>query len=368
MSVWDWFHEFERDARRQGDRDRLRLLQYYNQGYQLREKDPDRAFALYSEARQLAQRLGEPWMALFYDEWRVAALLHFKRDYRTVLDLAVAGALEARKPPYEHYPGRLSLFDNLIAAYLGIDPGGHADALRQALDYVDREAPREPHSARYLLLARRRIFAQELDRPDEALEEALRELELADADGDRARAEHFQAFVYCALCEIAHARGEWDPLREWSAAGDAVARRVGHQVELSELLAWRAVTAARDGDRDRALRLARSAAARMRAQRMPPTRGFYDALCAYHELEGDREGMLAVRDRELRDVSGWGRFLAEARCRLQRLRLLARMGRPPDTEAAAAREAALRLQQPEVYLAEIERIAASPGERGVSAP
>jgi hypothetical protein len=358
MSVWDWFHEFESDARARGDGDRLRLLQYYHQGYHLREKDPDRAFQLYGEGRQLAQRLGEPWMVLFYDEWRVTALLHFKRDYRNVLDLAVAAALEARKPQYDHYPGRLGIFDNLIAAYLGIDPAGHADALRQAMEYLERETPPGPNSARYLLLARRRIFAQELDRVEEALGHALRELELADGDSDRTRSEHFQVFVYCALCAIAHARREWDHLREWSETGDAVARRVGHQVELSELLAWRAVAAAHAGEKERAVRLARSAAARMKAQRMPPTRGFYDGLCAYHELDGDPASMLAVRDRELREVSGWGRFLSEARCRLHRLRLLAHLGAPLDAEAAAAREAAARLRDPGPYWAEIERVAA----------
>src|SRR5688572_25435064 len=141
MSVWDWFHEFEREAWLRKDEERLRLLHYYHQGYQLRDRDPDQAFLLFVEARHLAQRLGQPWMALFYDEWRVTALMHFKRDYRNVLDLAVGGALEARKPQYAAYPGRFGVFDNLIAAYLGIDPAGHADAVAQALDYLEKEVP-----------------------------------------------------------------------------------------------------------------------------------------------------------------------------------------------------------------------------------
>jgi hypothetical protein len=357
MSVWDWFEEFARDARERNDRDRLRLLQFYHQGYQLRERDPDQAYQLFSEGRHLAQQLGEPWLVLFYDEWRVTALLHFKRDYRNVLELAVASALEARKPAYAQYPGRFGVFDNLIAAYLGIDPAGYAEPITQAMDYLENEIPQEPDSHRYLLYARRRIFALELDRFDEALEYAMRELALADNDRDRSRAEHFQVFVYCALCEVAYAKGEWENLAGWSETGDAVTRRVGHQVELAELLAWRALAARKAGDADRAMRLCRSAGSRMKAQRMPPTRGFYDGLCAYHELGGDLEATLAVRDRELRDVAGWGRHLSEARCRLNRLRLLARMGKPLAEEAAAAREAASRLRQPESFLAEIDRLA-----------
>ena len=41
---------------------------------------------------------------------------------------------------------------------------------------------------------------------------------------------------------------------------------------------------------------------------MPPERGFYDAMCLYYELGGDLPNMLAVRERELKDVSGWGDF------------------------------------------------------------
>ncbi len=356
MSLWDWFNEFERRAWEQRDRERLRLCQAYHQGYQLREKDPDQAFLIFSEARQLAQQLGEPWMVLFYDEWRVTALLHFKRDYRNVLDLAVQAALEVRKPQYATYEGRFGIFDNLIAAYLGIDPGGYADAVHQAMDYLDKELPREPDSHRYLLLARRRIFCLELDRFDEALEWALKEMALADGDRDRHRAEHFLAFVYCALCHVAAARGDWDNLAGWSETGDAVTRRVGHQVELAELLAWRAAVARKRGEEEKAMRLARSAAARQKAQRMPPSRGFYEGLCLYHELGGDLPNMLAVRDRELKDVSGWGRFLTEARCRVNRCTLLARMGRPPDEELAAARAAAGKLRDPAPLLAELNKL------------
>jgi hypothetical protein len=356
MSVWDWFHEFARDAYARNDQERIRLLHYYDRGYQLREKDPDQSFHLFSEGRRLAQQMNEPWMALFYDEWRVTALLHFKRDHRNVLDLAVESALEARKPQYATYPGRFGVFDNLLSAYIGIDPAGHADAVAQAMEYLDKEIPKEPNSYRYLLLARRRIFALELAQVEEAHAWALRELALADSDSDRSRAEHFQVFICCALCEIAHAKGEWEELAEWAAAGDAVTRRVGHQLELAELLAWRAAVARRQGEEERAVRLARSAAARMKGQRMPPTRGYYEGLCAYHELSGDLPGMLAVRDRELRDVSGWGRFLAETRCRIARCRVLARLGRPLAEELAAAREAASRLRRPEPYLAQIERM------------
>lgn len=353
MSVWDWIDEFERTAHANNDRERLDILRHYHEGYHLRERDPDRAFELFSTARQRALDLDELWLALFFDEWRVTALLHFKRDHRTVLDLAVASALEARKPQYQEYPGRLGVFDNLISAYIGIDPAGHEDAVCQAMDYLDKELPDEPDSHRYLLLARRRICALELDRFQEANTWVEAELALADRDFDGQRARHFLVFVACATCQIAHAQEDAERLAEWTVTGDDLARQVGHQVELAELLSWRALVAYRDGEKEKAMRLARSAVARQKGQRMPPTRGFYEGLCAYHEATGDLQAVLGVRNRELHDVSGWGRHLSEARCRVSRLQVLARLGAVTDAEKDAARTAALRLKQPETFLATI---------------
>ncbi len=358
MSVWEWFNAFQRDALERHDRDRVRLCQAHGQAYSLREKDPDQAFLIFSEARQLARQLDEPWMVLFYDHWCLSALMHFKRDYRNVLDRAVQAALDARKPTYAAYPGRLSAFGDVIDAYIGIDPAGYAGPVQEAMAFLDREIPPRPDAeGRYALLGSQRTFYQELDRNDEALEIALKTMALSESDHKRHRAEHWQVFNYCALCGIAAARGDWDNLAGWSEAGDDVARRVGHQVELSELLAWRAAVARRQGEAGRALRLHRSAMARLRAQRMPPERGFYDAVCLYHELGGDFAAMLAARDRELKEVSGWGRFHGEAHCRVSRCRLLARMGLPRDEEIAAAREAAAKLRDPAPLLARLEAIA-----------
>ena len=92
----------------------------------------------------------------------------------------------------------------------------------------------------------------------------MKEMALADGDRDRHRAEHFLVFVYCALCQVAAGRRDWDNLADWSEAGDAIMRRVGHQVELSELLAWRAAAARRRGEGDKALRL-RAVPARARS-------------------------------------------------------------------------------------------------------
>src|SRR4051812_36554313 len=124
MNGRDWFEEYEADARRRGEPDRARLGLLHREAYRFRESDPDHALALLAQGRQLAGRLAEPWWALFYDQLRVHALLHFKQDYRDVLVLAVANTLECRKPAYQGFPRRLMVHGDLISAYLGIDPEG----------------------------------------------------------------------------------------------------------------------------------------------------------------------------------------------------------------------------------------------------
>jgi hypothetical protein len=80
MSAWDWVHEFERRASEKCDGRRLWLAGLFDSAYGFRETNPDLALNLFAEGRRLAEELQEPWWALFYDRWRVHALLHFKRD------------------------------------------------------------------------------------------------------------------------------------------------------------------------------------------------------------------------------------------------------------------------------------------------
>ena len=98
MSLWDWIKAFNNEAAANGDRDRLRLMSLFDNAWQFKKTDPDVTLGLLAEGKALAQQLGEPWWVLFFDHWRLQALLHFKYDYREVMDIAVQATLEARKP------------------------------------------------------------------------------------------------------------------------------------------------------------------------------------------------------------------------------------------------------------------------------
>ncbi|MFO0928287.1 MAG: hypothetical protein U0736_14815 [Gemmataceae bacterium] len=147
MTESDWFDEYERAAWAAGDGDRVQLAGYHRAAYQYRESDPDRALTLLDEGRRLADQLNEPWWGLFYRQYRVHALLHFKADYRDVLDLAVHNTLELRKPAFTHFPRRLMVHGDLVSADLGIDPVGYAEVIERAArlprrgDSADRGRP-----------------------------------------------------------------------------------------------------------------------------------------------------------------------------------------------------------------------------------
>ena len=356
MSNWDWFDEYEWHARLAGDADRVRLGELHRISYRYRETDPDQAVAILREGRELAGRLEEPWWALYYDQQRVHALLHFKQDYRDVLDLAVRNTLEARKPAYADFPRRLMVHGDLVSAYLGIDPEGHADAIRQALDHLDGQTP-ATGDERYLLLGSQRQFALELGQLDEAYHYSLRSLELAAGDRDSGRARHFLVFAYSGLAEIAWRRRDVPALAEAAREGEDLARRVGHQVEMAGFALWKALVRRLRGQEDGASEILVALAGRqLNRMKMQPDTSYRDAECAYHEVGGSLELALGVRDRELAGLIDRGRFAAECACRIKRAWLLHRLGRGSGEDLDEARRAAGRLRKPGSPLGQIERI------------
>jgi hypothetical protein len=361
MTIRDWLNSETQRFLDTNDKARLRLAEYSSQGYELRERDPDQAIAIFREAKRQAEALNEPWWALHYHNKWVEALLHFKRDHASALDLAMAGVTEARKPTNELFPGSLAAWDNLVTAYLGIDAEGYEEVIVQALDHLDREIPPEPDTPRYLLLARRETFAMELDRFKDAYDACMKALELASSDGSQSRAAHFATFVYCNLCKIASTIAAWDTLAEWAQVGEELAREVGHHCELGEVLAWQAVAALQRGDREKAQRAYQTATAHMGRIRMPPKRGYFDALEAYHEKLGEFERALAARQAELEAIRGQGRLLDEARVRCKLALWRARLGLLQADDLEQARQAAGKLRKPQRHLNLLQQIAQATG-------
>jgi hypothetical protein len=353
MTIWEWIHDFEEEARRRGDPDRLRMARVHNEAYSYRQTDPDRMLAVLDEGRRLAVALAEPWWVVFFDHWRLETFIYYKDDYRGVIDLAVRLTLELRKPAYEGFPLRFGAWCNLVAAYLCVDPYGHRRAIQEAIDYLIRQGEAEGGD-RYLLQARRHWFAYEVGELEEAHRLALEELAMADADPDRHTARHHEVDTYKALCWIAFRQKDWAGLAGYAAAGEERARAIQYRYELALFLLWRAVCARRDGRDDEAKRLCRQGVSRMAQLGQPPGESYFDALAEFHALGGELDAEWQVRQRELETTVGKGQLAYECQVRVKRARLLRRMGLPCDAEERAAREAARMLREPAWYLARLE--------------
>lgn len=353
MTIWDWARDFERRARAEGDLERARLAHVHTEAYSFRQSNPDRMLAVLEEGRALAARLGEPWWVLFFEHWKLETLIYYKDDYRHVIDLAVKATLELRKPAFETFPLRFGIYCNLVAAYLCVDPRGHAAAIREALAYLQEQVASDGGD-RYLVQARRHWFAYEMGELDEAHRLALEELGMADADPDRHTARHHEVDTYKALCWVAFHRGDWRGLVDYAVAGEARARAIDYRYELALFLLWQALAARRGGDEGRARRLCRQGTAQMARLGQPPGESYYDALAAYHEQGENLEAAWEVRGRELETTLGKGQLAYECLVYLKRVRLLTKLGRPSAAEAEAVRRAAARLREPGWYLERLE--------------
>jgi hypothetical protein len=355
MTIGEWMNDFVQRARDADDETRLRLVRMGGEAYDLRETNPDRAKAIYDEASRLAEVLGEPWWKLHYDHWRVTAMLCFQRDYRTVLELAVQNVLEMRKPLYHTVPSRISVQRNLISCYIGIDAEGYATEIEEALAHLEAEVA-ETDDSRYLVLGSRREFYLVTGRLDLAVEAGLKGLRWLDAERDRSAGEQSAVFSYSSLCVVAGRRRDWTSLDEWSREGERFARRKDLQLELCEFLAWEAVVARQSGDEERGRYLLRRATSRLGRLKMPPDDHYHEALCTYHELAGELEQELQVREQELKRIAGRGQLDSECRVRIQIAALLRRLGRSCDAALASAREALKPLRAPSRCRAAIEAV------------
>ena len=181
MGVWDWINEFNAQAEERCDRNRVRLRQLYESASNYDRSNPDVMLGLLAEGRALAQQLDQPWWVLFFDHWRLQALMHFKYDYRAVRDLAIQATLEARKPQYAQLPQRLCLHEDLIFAYVGTDPEGHAEQIQQALDYMRQEVSTDLE-CRFCVQNCRSEFAMQRGKLDEAEAASLQLLAMTDAE------------------------------------------------------------------------------------------------------------------------------------------------------------------------------------------
>lgn len=354
MKLWTWCEQFRR--KHVEDPQRLRLVKAYSEAFAVRETQPARAVAILAEAAELAARLAEPSWRLLYEKLRLDALMHFQRDFKDVLQPALQLAGELEKPEFAAFPEPYLLADTLLAAYLGIDATGYPETIRELLMRWEVEVPDEACTPRYLLLARRREFACAQERCEDALEINQLELNLAAHDPEAERAMHFGLFAHLASARLAQERGDDHVLIEAAQRAHDLAQRCRHLCEEAEAQAWLALAWRRAGRQEDAEIGYEKAVAGIQHLGIPPAPGYFTALGAFHQEVGDFEAALEIRSQELSTLRDRNRRLQECRVRVERCRLLAKLGRPVDVELEEARNAAGQLRCAEALVEQLEEI------------
>ena len=342
-SRFDWIDLLYDRAVRDGDQSRLRMIDFYNRARCVSEDRPDERLNLLEAGRALAVQLNEPWCVMFFEEWKITALLTFKQDAQGALDLAVRAAVEVNKPIYDGSPFRASINLELVAAYRLIDPIAHQKAMRAAFAVIHKygaafddfepyyqqqwayflDAINDPHA----LVAAWDYVAAARNRPTE-----------------KSRA-HYGVGALTLVCKILATREPStarEIVGELAQQAEAYARAKKRERSTAKALMWRAVAARWDGDENGASEFYRRAFAIQNRLNTPWNAASFGAI-VYHEINREWDDALRVAQNKLRVLRAHKLTFQEARLRLKKCELLKKAGRDWSREANRLRNVAALL-------------------------
>src|SRR5579859_5964091 len=234
VDLWGWFNALRRRADQQGDAERIRLFKLYERAREIRETDPKTALSFYTEARELAERLREPCLMLFFDYWRSEIYLYYLHDVVSGLDQSVKNSVEAQKPMYRLCPVLGRVYLTLATAQYMTDPLGNAEQIKQTLDYLERKVALDQDTWRRI--------------EDERAALAYTQNRLEDSERltlsyiSRCEGNHFRLRSgYKRLCQLNYERRKFDKALEYAQLGEEVARKANVLSDSVAFLAWQAL-------------------------------------------------------------------------------------------------------------------------------
>lgn len=341
--MWEWVRSY----RSHQDVERRELPTLYYRAYPSMESDPKRALVLLEKGRQLAEALNEPCWMLFFDFWRCELYIFYLRDLKPGRDLAMRLLVEASKPVHVGCPVLSRVYTTVLSVFNYLDPIGYADRIQEMQAYLEKFDEQKTQFSRVMSKA---IYAHATGDTDSEIR-YLHEC-LALSNGDAFQDTHF----HMCLCHTHYYRSEFEKAYEHAIAGEVCAQRSNRQQEIATMLAWQAVFARRDRDEEKACNLYRQAVSLMSSLGSQPIIDYPAARANFHEVGGEFDEALKVRQEELEQMLIFGSPHYEVETRLKICRLLGRMGRPFDEELAASRKSAEKLLNPVRFNQKVERI------------
>ena len=351
-SFWQWMREFHWRAVQSGDAQRMQLAILWEKSIVLSYEAPDQKLAIYEQARALAERLNEPYWALFFDHWKIEALLYEKHRPQDALTLAARAAFEVRKPLYDAFLYRPQITLSLTACYLKLDPIGYEEPLREAFEYARQQCAGQDELKPYFAQQWSR-FLEAVGDPD-AVEANWEHLYLAFESGT----EHYVLFALVHLCSTL-ASYDVDAARvhigEFAATGLELCAIEDREREAAIFTMWAALAARWDGDEARAQTLY-ARAGTMQERLTSPHNALGLAAQMFHAERGEWERALQVVEREVAVNARHELHFLEAKRRLKQIELLKKLGRPTDDARAALQSVAAELKSRDHWEARCEKL------------
>jgi hypothetical protein len=356
VDLWGWYNRLESQYYHEGDSARIKLLSYNNRKWQLKEKDPERAYALCQEAVGLAQRLNEPWWEAYYEYWACEMLTYYVGDWQRGLDAATRLVAKLSQPRYVGCPVAGRAYITLMAIYYERDAYGYQKEINEMLNFMEKDIPMDEDTYQRLQYFRAGM-AYELEDYEASEAELYKYLNLA-------RSAFRQQSAYNLLLRIEIARKHFDLALSHAEQFEETAREGGLEMSIAEASLWQAALNRKTGDAVAGSSHLMRGLTRASNLGVIKSREYFDAVGGYHEVGGDWEKALALRDEQIQYLDGRNNpdFIGDAH--LKRCHVLHRMGKLTEADLQAARNAALELRDQAHYAKLLADVAAGKPVRG----
>jgi tetratricopeptide (TPR) repeat protein len=351
VDLWGWFDQFYHQAVATRDEERKHLCNIRSTAFNQREKEPQRALSMYREAVALAERLNEPWMALFH-EYRIAEMLVFYlARYEEGLELATKLVTRSSQEAFLNCPVRPRVFITLIAAYYEVDALSYVDEIRAMLHTMEHQMPLDEDTYQRLFFFKAGLWLW-LGEYDQAFIDAQKYIEVSIDSPFRS------AGAYGLLCQICYIQGHTQQALEYAYLCQEAALKDGSsQAQLAGSHLWHAILMARLAQTAEAEKRFALGTAHAKAFNVSNMHVVLRGTSRYYETIGAYEKSLAVWNGQIQRMSSQApNRQSHFYVFLRRCFVLRRMGCLTETDIDQARQIALGMRKPEKYLALLDEL------------
>ncbi len=349
VDLWRWYDDAIRSAYANQDFQRTQFARFHERMWEIKEKEPKKAFDLCQQAVRLAQRLHEPCWELFHAYWASEMQIYYVGDIDGGLDYATRNVAMAHKDQYVECPIRARVYITLIGVYTRIDPVGYADEIMDMVEFIEQQIPMDRDTHQRLQYYRAWMHV-EFERYGPAMDEIMKYMDMCPFSAFR------QQSGYGLLTYIEIDRFQYNEALPYAEQYEAAARRARFETGIVMGLLWRAALERKLGNETQAQSLLRQGLARAAGVELENNAGYYNAISSFYEAGEDLDKAIEMRDKLLAQFEKTGRVTLITEALLQRCRLLKRQDKLTEAEIQRAKDAAARLKKPTLYLENLDKV------------